>query len=184
MTSSTNTTRSGRRRRPASAAVAVGLLLAACSGAATEVTTSPASTTTSASLPVDVPTTYVVIDPVAYAGPIEGGGRISFGIRETEDSTRETLADGQVVVYDYEMTDLAVTADAPGECAGIDGPTTFEDPGPFPIDAGGRIEAAAGPLLLEGIIDRSGAGFLRFDLVVDGEACVIGPLSWMANPAE
>ena len=157
--------------------VLTGLLIAACSGDGVASTQSPATEP-----PIEIPTTYVIIDTVIHAGPVDGGGRISFEVRETQDSTRETLAGGQVVVYDYEMVDLEVTMDLADECAGADDPATVGLPGPFPVDADGRVEILDDELRLEGVLHRTASGLVRIDLVIDGERCVIGPRSWAANP--
>jgi hypothetical protein len=154
----------------------VAALAAGCAGDAVPTSAGP-------TVPVEVPTTYVVIDTGPFAGSIEGGGSISFEVREVGDAPRPTLADGQVVVYDYELTDLVATVDlAAAGCEG-GGPVTVRPGGSFSIGAGGEVGILGGGLRLEGTVHRSAAGLLWLDLPVDGEPCAAGPLSWSADPA-
>jgi hypothetical protein len=160
-------------RIPAVAAALV-LCVTACGDG-----TSPAATTTTA---VEVPTTYVVIDTGRFEGSVDAGGTIVFEVRETAASTGETLAGGQVVVYDYEMVGLEITLDlAEAGCDGGDDQITVSRPGPFPIGTGGEVAAAGDGLRLEGTVHRTATGTIRLDL---GDTCNVGPLAWTAASAD
>ena len=157
---------------------ALTVLVAACGDGASPATTTMATTTTA----VEVPTTYVVIDTGRFEGSVDAGGMIAFEVRETVASTQETLAGGQVVVYDYEMVGLEITLDlAEAGCDGGDDQTTVSRPGPFPIGTGGEVAAAGDGLRLEGTVHRTASGTIRLDL---GGTCNVGPLAWTAEPAE
>lgn len=151
------------------------VLTAACGGEAAPAAPDPTS-------PVEVPATYVVIDPVPFSGDVEGGGSISFEVQETDTSTGETLAGGQVVVHVYEMMDLVVAVDVGDAGCEGGGPVTIALPGPHAIGAGGEVGVLGDGLRLEGTVHRTASGLLWLDLLVDGVSCAAGPLSWSADP--
>jgi hypothetical protein len=165
-----------KARTLAVVALAVGLL-AGCGGARGD---SPPE-------PTDAPpTTYVIIRTGGWSGSLAAddgfSGTISFTVRETEDSTHETLAGGQVVVYDYVIEDLEVVLDVEGfpcPSGAVTGEVRASIRGAIPIDAGAHFSGETAEMTIEGSAFGGASGTVT--VVLDGDVCAYGPVAWSAE---
>ena len=148
------------------------------------------TTETEAPVVVEVPTTYVVVPTRLHSGPITpvdgSAGSISFEVSETDASTHETLAGGQVVVYDYVVEGLQVTLDLedhPCGAASITEEITVEFDGGIAVDAGGRFFTTSDQIEIDGWLGNGASGTLTVHLPAEGsrQACSFGPASWSAE---
>ncbi|MCJ7726504.1 MAG: hypothetical protein MUP76_08985 [Acidimicrobiia bacterium] len=132
------------------------------------------------------PTTYLITRTGIWSGSVEAvgdsAGTITFAVVETDASTHEVLAEGQVVVYDFAVEDLEVVLDLAGyECPSGDvtGEIRASIAGAIPIDTGSNFAASGAEMTIEG--STYGGAMGTVTVVVDEAGCVYGAVAWVAE---